>query len=419
MEQSQNGEKDAHRERIQKLTKYIQNIILNKPHAQFCEEEAFSEQEAEFYELQETVRYLAQCLSEANSYLRSLCEGELDSAPPSRKNFLAGSLKELHSRLNHVTWQASCVAAGDYTQHVSFFGDFSVAFNKMIEQLAEREANLRKNSEDLNGALQLLRSVMDRQKEFVLVFDTVTNELLYFNKAATDAFCNASGEFSVSTELAPLYLKISQQGKGVHTQPYKMTVADRYFDIYSAPFKWEGREALVYIIEDTTQKVHETMQLEVLAYRDSMTGVFNRRYGEELFLDLKEKKIPFSMVLVDLDHLKHVNDTYGHISGDEYILYFVFVMRKHLRDRDAICRMGGDEFLIFLPHCPAVKAEERIGGVREEFVATKRQYPMSFSYGILGIPENFSEDYETVLRAIDAKMYVFKRKYKKKLDEKS
>ena len=98
---------------IERLTALIRDLILNKP--VHIPEEASDTGAAELYELQKTVAYLAKCLSEANVFLSELCSGHLEAEPPPRHNFLAGSLKELHSRLNYIAYQASCVAKGDYT----------------------------------------------------------------------------------------------------------------------------------------------------------------------------------------------------------------------------------------------------------------------------------------------------------------
>ncbi|MGO5051015.1 HAMP domain-containing protein [Lachnospiraceae bacterium LCP25S3_G4] len=108
---------------------------MNKP----LTEELKSESE-ELADLQEAVLYLSNCLAESNEFLKSLRMGELDVKAPSRHNFLAGNLKELHSALKYLTWQANQVANGDYNQSVSFLGDFSTSFNQMIHQLAERES---------------------------------------------------------------------------------------------------------------------------------------------------------------------------------------------------------------------------------------------------------------------------------------
>ncbi|MGC8602625.1 MAG: HAMP domain-containing protein [Desulfomonilaceae bacterium] len=94
----------------------------------------------------------------ARSFLMSLSEGSLDVDPPPR-NFLISPFKQLHSNLRHLTWQTQQVSKGDLSQQVDFLGDFSLAFNSMIDSLKEKrriEEALRKSHEDLKSANTLI-----------------------------------------------------------------------------------------------------------------------------------------------------------------------------------------------------------------------------------------------------------------------
>lgn len=85
------------------------------------------------------LQFLQKAVEEMKSYTEDLSKGNLSGTLPGRDNFLCANLKNLHSNLNHLTWQAKQVAAGDYSQEVSYLGEFSDAFNQMIRQLDERE----------------------------------------------------------------------------------------------------------------------------------------------------------------------------------------------------------------------------------------------------------------------------------------
>ena len=89
------------------------------------------------------LQYLDKAVSEMKEYSKALAVGNLSVTPPGRENFLCENLKNIHSNLNHLTWQAKQVARGDYTQTVSFLGEFSDAFNSMTQQLSERETELK------------------------------------------------------------------------------------------------------------------------------------------------------------------------------------------------------------------------------------------------------------------------------------
>ena len=171
------------KEDIDLLVEQIRQIILNKP----IKEELKSESE-ELAELQEAVLYLSGLLSESNEFLKHLQAGELDVKPPGRHNFLAGNLKELHSALKHLTWQANQIANGDYSQKVDFLGDFSASFNSMIHQLAEREAKLKHQSVELSDMVELIKSIVDGLKDWIVVIDSESDEIIYTNQSANQLF---------------------------------------------------------------------------------------------------------------------------------------------------------------------------------------------------------------------------------------
>jgi hypothetical protein len=103
--------------------------------------------------LGETVNQLIDFMQEIHSFIIPLSRGELHGIRMRSRNFLASPFKELHSRLLHLTWQATRVAKGDYEQRVDFMGDFSEAFNSMIISLEQNEKALRNKIVELEKAL--------------------------------------------------------------------------------------------------------------------------------------------------------------------------------------------------------------------------------------------------------------------------
>jgi hypothetical protein len=105
-------------------------------------------------ELAITLNQLFSFIQEIHDFILPLSKGKLEDATvPLPKNFLASPFKELHSHLRHLTWQAKQVAKGDYSQHVDFMGDFSEAFNFMINSLDNNEKELKRKIEQLEKAL--------------------------------------------------------------------------------------------------------------------------------------------------------------------------------------------------------------------------------------------------------------------------
>jgi hypothetical protein len=99
-------------------------------------------------------------VQEMQEFILPLSKGKLeDVRVPPTKNFLASPFKELHSHLQHLTWQAKQVAHGDYTQRVDFMGDFSEAFNFMIVSLNNSEKMLNRKIEELEKALSHIKTL--------------------------------------------------------------------------------------------------------------------------------------------------------------------------------------------------------------------------------------------------------------------
>ncbi|MDR1649250.1 MAG: hypothetical protein LBR71_03225 [Synergistaceae bacterium] len=85
------------------------------------------------------LQFFCESVMECASLAKSLSKGILGNPLPSRQNEMAASLKSLHATMSHLTWQMQQVAKGDYNQRMGFMGEFSEAFNVMVQQLAERE----------------------------------------------------------------------------------------------------------------------------------------------------------------------------------------------------------------------------------------------------------------------------------------
>jgi diguanylate cyclase (GGDEF)-like protein len=118
---------------------------------------------------------------------------------------------------------------------------------------------------------------------------------------------------------------------------------------------------LLKYVADLVRKLRaakeETAQLEEVAFYDVLTGLLNRR-GTEVFLqqvlsDARRTQDTFSVALMDLDHFKKVNDTYGHLVGDELLKQFASQFKASLRAGDVLGRWGGEEFLLVTLHTPA------------------------------------------------------------------
>lgn len=120
--------------------------------------------------------------------------------------------------------------------------------------------------------------------------------------------------------------------------------------------------------QQLSHKVREVQalqkELKQQAIRDGLTGLFNRRHLNEvlpsMFALAERDKQPFSVVVIDLDHFKAVNDVHGHVVGDYVLKAFADLLGKHLRKSDIACRYGGEEFCLLMPRTDAQSARRKV-----------------------------------------------------------
>ena len=188
-----------------------------------------------------------------------------------------------------------------------------------------------------------------------------------------------------------------------------------YF-INSFHLEWRGMPGLAYIIEDITKEREEEKRLSDLAYKDTFTGIYNRRYLLENMDKLLQLGAAFSFCYIDINHLKTVNDTYGHAEGDKYIMSIVNLIKNGIRGTDIFARIGGDEFVVLLLKCPKDQAEKKMGQLYEKATQLSHStlpYDVSFSYGIVEVPSDCDElSADSIINSADSAMYQFKEQLK-------
>lgn len=396
---------------IELLFLQIKNIIFNKPISQDLKTDA-----KELENLQQAIDYLSKCMSEANEFLTNLAVGNLDATTPGRHNFIAGSLKELHSGLKHLTWQANQVANGDYKQRVGFLGEFSTSFNTMIKQLEERENKLKSKTIALTQSIDLMVSIMDSLLEWIVVTEKTTGKIIYVNQSAKILFGemdnnikNINNKQNIITQIVKSY---NREENDVNFEfDYKYN--DKIFHCKSFLIQWNEKIAYVHFIADITLECGKKEQLENMAFKDELTGLFNRRYCLKMLNLMLLDKSQFSIGMIDIDGLKKVNDNLGHLKGDEYIKNVAEGIYNIARDTDIICRMGGDEFIVILPKCDKKILENKLAFLNEGFNSFNKEYEMSISYGVIEIDGNTTFTADEILENVDEKMYIFKKARKK------
>ncbi|MNH99988.1 Phytochrome-like protein cph2 [compost metagenome] len=155
-----------------------------------------------------------------------------------------------------------------------------------------------------------------------------------------------------------------------------------------------------------------------LAYHDPLTGLPNRRLFKEhlnqALLQAKRKEKQLSLLYLDIDNFKHINDTMGHDIGDQFLQQFANRIRGCLREMDTFARMSGDEFTILLPYFESsdnveLVAQRIFNSLKEPWNVEQYQFTASVSMGIVIYPQD-GIDSKSLLKHVDIALYQVKNR---------
>lgn len=162
-------------------------------------------------------------------------------------------------------------------------------------------------------------------------------------------------------------------------------------------------------------KQKENLLLEEMAFIDPLTGAVNRRKSEELFALEFERasryKRDLSFLMLDIDHFKQVNDTYGHVAGDEVLKHFSSICLQMARHLDVVARIGGEEFVVMLPETDSKGAYKFAERFREKIsnssvvIDDTTTIKYSVSIGISSLDRTYDKDVKTILQRADKALY--------------
>lgn len=166
-------------------------------------------------------------------------------------------------------------------------------------------------------------------------------------------------------------------------------------------------------LQEKLTEIHDLqIQLRELAHRDPLTGLYNRRHlDSELARILGEEPLApaLSLLLIDIDHFKRINDQFGHQAGDQVLARLAGVLTSHCRKDDVICRYGGEEFVIIMPEVAPALAQQRAERIREAFAGMEvrllqRRLKVTLSIGLAGYPGH-ALTAEGLFRCADQALY--------------
>ena len=179
-----------------------------------------------------------------------------------------------------------------------------------------------------------------------------------------------------------------------------------------------ARRQLAFTVADQVGLALSNLRLQESlrdqAIRDPMTGLFNRRYMQEsLDRELRRARrrhMPLGVIMIDIDHFKHFNDTFGHAAGDALLREMGALLQRHTRAEDIACRYGGEEFTLILLEASAEDTQERATHLRQEAGRLSVEYghqplgAITISVGVAVFPDHGAAA-DALLKAADSALY--------------
>lgn len=192
-------------------------------------------------------------------------------------------------------------------------------------------------------------------------------------------------------------------------------------EVYSGPIKIDDREVLLSTVIDATDKIknkelilERQKQLEYIGYHDHLTGLYSRGFFDiELKRLHNKRQLPLSVIFIDVNELKKLNDTVSHLEGDKLLIEVANAIKRSVRDTDIVSRWGGDEFAILLPQTNEHSVKSVIQRIKLECKKSKLSTKPSVSIGY-HTQRELSNDVNQALRIAEEEMYKRKRSSKKR-----
>lgn len=177
----------------------------------------------------------------------------------------------------------------------------------------------------------------------------------------------------------------------------------------------EGRSAIIGVVIDISKSVERQEMLQKEAEQDALTGIFNRKAAVRLIKKSFQEKEDGVLFMMDIDNFKKLNDTYGHLAGDEVLIGFADILRRNSRSDDICARLGGDEFLVYFPGLKKKEtAVERAEMIARQFLEKngKNYEDVEISVSIGIVMRSGEREFGSLYEAADRALYQVKNRGK-------
>lgn len=173
----------------------------------------------------------------------------------------------------------------------------------------------------------------------------------------------------------------------------------------------DGREAMISIMTDISDRRAREKQLIQEAYYDPLTGLYNRKKAISLYKEAFANGQKGTFFICDIDNFKSLNDTEGHIAGDHVLIFLARLISNRTKEFAISARLGGDEYMLFFPSpTETEEAVHLMKSIQTTFAAaTKEAYPeLSISLSVGGVVRKENEDFRSLYRQADTALYLAK-----------
>jgi len=287
---------------------------------------------------------------------------------------------------------------------------------------------------DISERMSYLRQLQQSEEKFKKITETSLMGIFIYKEKylyANDAFLEMSGYTFEELKELPAWVFVEENYKEmvksivlrrlqgeefpyVYNDVKFITKSGEARDmrVMSQTIEYENGYAGLGTIMDISDLQEAKENLKVLATTDSLTKIANR-YKTNLEIDiefLRTKRFgePFSLIMIDIDHFKNINDTYGHDTGDMILATLADIISKEIREVDIFGRWGGEEFMLLLPNQrsgPALLVAQKLKHLVENynFETIKN---LTISLGVSQLED--LDDKETLLKRVDAALYMAK-----------
>ena len=281
--------------------------------------------------------------------------------------------------------------------------------------------------EALEARATQYRQMFERNRAIQLLIDTDSGAIVEANQAACDFYGYSIEQMRARTiadinQLSGTELQAEMSRAATQERTYFVfqhrlaSGAVRDVEVHSGPVNIGGRQLLYSIVHDITERKRTEEALAHQALHDGLTGLPNRlllqdRLTQAIRMAERDGR-PFALCVIDLDRFKDVNDTLGHLAGDQLLQEVAFRLRQALRASDTVARLGGDEFALVLLDADAsaamLAAQKVVECLGASLELEGHEVAVGASLGIAVYPEN-GGDADTLLRRADVAMYVAKQ----------